>query len=93
MKRRSSVTPNKTAATGPSSPAPSTPVNAAPAPGNGNSSCNKFYTPKTGDNCYKLADMFGLKLAKLYALNPQIDGECHNLQVNQQYCVDSAASA
>ncbi|KZV97088.1 hypothetical protein EXIGLDRAFT_747244 [Exidia glandulosa HHB12029] len=74
---------------------PSVPINVAPAPTAvpATGSCAKFYTPKSGDNCYKLADMFGLKLAQLYKLNPQIDSQCHNLQVNQQYCVDSAATA
>ncbi|EJD51721.1 hypothetical protein AURDEDRAFT_111751 [Auricularia subglabra TFB-10046 SS5] len=74
--------------------APQTPINVAPAPGTGSSaSCPKTYTPKKGDNCYKLADMFGIKLSTLYKLNPQIDSECHNLQINQAYCVSDAASA
>lgn len=61
-----------------------------PAPVSG--ACTKFYTPKTGDNCYKLAAKFGIKLAQLYALNPAIDAQCHNLQITQAYCVDPAAA-
>jgi len=75
-----------------STPAPSTPINTTPAPPANNGACKVFYTPKQGDNCYKLADMFGLKLAQIYSLNPSIDADCHNLQVNQQYCVDPAAA-
>ncbi|EJD51717.1 hypothetical protein AURDEDRAFT_111750 [Auricularia subglabra TFB-10046 SS5] len=59
-----------------------------PAPAAGD--CTKTYTPKAGDNCYKLADMHRIKLSQLYAWNPQIDAECHNLQVNKAYCVARA---
>lgn len=49
--------------------------------------CNAYYTPKSGDNCYKVAAKHNISLSDLYKMNPEIDDSCQNLNVGQQYCI------
>lgn len=49
--------------------------------------CNAYYTPKSGDNCYKVAAKYNISLSDFYKLNVEIDDQCQNLNVGQQYCV------
>lgn len=49
--------------------------------------CKAFARPVSGDSCYSLIADVGIELDAFRALNPQIDGECHNLWAGYDYCV------
>ncbi|GAA5999753.1 hypothetical protein JCM10207_005892 [Rhodosporidiobolus poonsookiae] len=56
--------------------------------------CTEFYHVESGDWCYKVVDKFDpLSLEIFYELNPQIDGECHNLWAGYDVCVSRTAKA
>ncbi|GAA5857692.1 hypothetical protein JCM1840_000869 [Sporobolomyces johnsonii] len=56
--------------------------------------CTEFYHVNSGDYCYVVVDKYkGLTLDEFYRLNPEIDGECHNLWAGYDVCVSSTAKA
>ncbi|KAJ7154882.1 hypothetical protein C8R43DRAFT_1235156 [Mycena crocata] len=55
--------------------------------GGGGQACGKLYVVKSGDECGTIAGGAGITVARLHALNPQVDASCDNLQVGDILCV------
>ncbi|GAA5910441.1 hypothetical protein JCM6882_007357 [Rhodosporidiobolus microsporus] len=56
--------------------------------------CTQFAHVESGDWCIKVVDAIeGMTLDKFYEMNPQIDGECHNLWAGYDVCVSTTAKA
>nr|5BUM_A Chain A, Chitinase A [Equisetum arvense]5BUM_B Chain B, Chitinase A [Equisetum arvense] len=47
--------------------------------------CTSYYTVKSGDICYNIAQTYGIDVATLQSYNPGL--QCDNLQIGQQLCV------
>jgi LysM repeat protein len=59
------------------------PVNQPPPPVD---TCTSYYTVKSGDSCYSIAQSNGLTVDQLLSLNPTLDSQC-NLQIGQSICL------
>ncbi|KAJ6632404.1 hypothetical protein B0H10DRAFT_2183138 [Mycena sp. CBHHK59/15] len=51
--------------------------------------CTQHYTIAPGDTCTSVGIAFGLPPAKFINMNPEIGVDCTNLNVGQQYCVQT----
>ena len=52
------------------------------------SSCNKWYTVKSGDSCFAVEQTFGITHAQFIAWNPAVSDDClTNFWPNDAYCV------
>jgi LysM repeat protein len=60
------------------------PTNAA---GGSNSNCGLWYTTVSGDICGSISGQYGISLKNFYFLNPAVDSNCSNLQIQTAYCV------
>lgn len=49
--------------------------------------CQKYYTVKDGDTCASVYGQAGITFDQLYAWNPAVGPECHNLWLGYAYCV------
>ena len=49
--------------------------------------CERWHTVVQGDTCYGLYSGAGISMDRLRALNPQLKGDCSNLRLGEQYCV------
>lgn len=49
--------------------------------------CNTFYLVKSGDDCDRVASLYGITFANLYAWNPAIGSTCAALQLGTYVCV------
>ncbi|KAH7420080.1 hypothetical protein BKA64DRAFT_563224 [Cadophora sp. MPI-SDFR-AT-0126] len=71
--------------------APTFVTTAAPEPTNvgqnTTTDCGRFYEVQSGDTCQTVAQKFSIPLDDFYFLNPEIKGNCTNLQANVSYCV------
>ncbi|KAJ7102907.1 hypothetical protein C8R44DRAFT_859100 [Mycena epipterygia] len=54
--------------------------------------CTQHYTVRPGDTCSSVTIAFGLSLATLVNMNPEIGEDCTALNVGQQYCVQTVIS-
>ncbi|KAM5445687.1 hypothetical protein MaudCBS49596_007242 [Microsporum audouinii] len=74
----------------------------APAPaGTGSSSssvaiqgCKQHHTVKAGDTCVEIVKQYpGLVLGQFFKMNPSLDTDCQELQVDERVCVDGSPTA
>jgi LysM repeat protein len=65
---------------------------APPPPSSGNSGCGKQYTAVSGDWCSKIASSNGISVAQFQQLNPNVNGQCTNIQIGTAYCVAPGAA-
>ncbi|KAJ5964996.1 uncharacterized protein N7479_004872 [Penicillium vulpinum] len=69
---------------------------AAPVPTNAidgsNHNCSLWYTVQAGDTCAQLSIAQSISLPDFYFLNPEIDADCTNLQLDEAYCVKPVGS-
>ena len=49
--------------------------------------CQNTYVVQLGDTCDQVSSNHGINNTILYANNPQIDSECHNIYVDEVLCV------
>jgi peptidoglycan endopeptidase LytF len=70
---------------------PKAPPTSPPATNPPASSCARRYTVHQGDYCYKIAQLNGLSLDQLLAINPGLN--CDNLQIGASVCVQSGNNA
>lgn len=52
--------------------------------------CNKWISQKNGVYCYDMAKTAGITLARLYALNPALMGDCSGLWPGYAYCIGTS---
>ncbi|KAJ6107455.1 hypothetical protein N7523_008778 [Penicillium sp. IBT 18751x] len=57
-----------------------------------NRNCSQWYTVQEGDNCAKVSLAQSISLTDFYFLNPEIDTNCTNLQLDEAYCVKAVGS-
>lgn len=85
----------------PTAPTASAMEPATPAPTTGSTSptqtgitkgCQKYYTVKDGDTCASVYGQAGITFDQLYAWNPAIGPECHNLWLGYAYCVSGPSA-
>jgi LysM repeat protein len=69
---------------------PKAPPTSPPAANPPASGCAKGYTVQPGDYCYKIAQVNGLSLDQLLAINPGLN--CDNLQIGTSVCVQSGGN-
>ncbi|CAG8067040.1 unnamed protein product [Penicillium salamii] len=59
---------------------------------NSNRNCSQWYTVRDGDECAKVSLSHSISLTDFYFLNPEIDANCTNLELDEAYCVKPVGS-
>ncbi|KAJ7491814.1 hypothetical protein B0H11DRAFT_2007939 [Mycena galericulata] len=52
--------------------------------------CTTYHSVVSGDECASIESTFGITLAQLIAMNPELNSGCTNLLLGEAYCVASA---
>lgn len=63
------------------------PVNLSPGSLTAAEGCTNFHVVASGENCYGVAEQFGISLETFNSMNPEVDSGCLNLNAGYAYCV------
>ncbi|TLD25414.1 hypothetical protein PspLS_05917 [Pyricularia sp. CBS 133598] len=86
------ITPAQTSTTSTAPPTPAEPANGIQTPDPAQpgmvDNCNRFHLVGTDDNCWTLANQYGLTESQVHAWNPEVGGPaCDNLWTGYHACI------